>query len=240
MNLHKKKESNMEQVTRTFDPIWEETIWRQRSSRYPYDIVVSFVYKNYPRHKPRHAVKILEVGCGTGNNLWFAAREGFQVSGIDASPTAIAYAKKRFSEDGLVGHFCVGDFTQLPYKSDVFDLVIDRGAITCTGWSSAKKVVDEVRRVLQIGGRFLFNGYSDRASSSISGRAGPDKLRLDISAGTLCGVGQICFYGRQDIGTVFAQGWKLLSLQHLELTDMLRPEYTVHAEWRVIAEKIPK
>jgi hypothetical protein len=53
----------------------------------------------------------------------------------------------------------------------------------------------------------------------------------------LTGVGQICFYGRQNVETLFAEGWNILSLQHLEWTEQSQPKYTVHAEWRVIAKK---
>ena len=37
--------------------------------------------------------RILEVGCGMGNNLWFAAREGCRVSGLDAVESAIRFAR---------------------------------------------------------------------------------------------------------------------------------------------------
>lgn len=223
----------------TIDPIWEEKYSQGHSQRYPWDMVVSFVVRHYPRHKLRHEVRILEVGCGTGSNLWFAAREGFQVAGIDASPSAIAYAQKRFAEEGLTGDLRLGDFTQLPFESDSFDLVIDRSAITCCGLSAAKQVVAEVRRVLQVRGKFLCNPYSDHHSSQLSGRPGADGLTLDISAGTLVGVGQICFYGRREVEALFAHGWQLLSVQHLEMVEEIQPQQTVHAEWRAIAQKAP-
>lgn len=225
---------------RTFDPIWEEKYSQGHAQRYPWDIVVSFVFRNYPRHKPRDEIRILEVGCGAGSNLWFAAREGFQVAGIDVSPSAIAYAQERFAKNGLTGDFRVGDFTQLPFDDDAFDLAIDRAAITCCGQSAAQQIVAEIRRILTGGGKFLFNPYSDRHSSYVSGQAGPDRLTLDISAGTLVGAGQICFYGRFDIETLFAEEWKLLSVQHQEIVEMIQPHYKVHAEWRVIAEKDPQ
>src|SRR5512136_2850072 len=103
----------MSQPSPTFDRIWEDDIYSkgQQLNRYPFDIAVSFIYRNYPRHKSRHDVRILEVGCGAGNNLWFAAREGFLVAGIDASESAIAYARKRFAEEGLKGTLLVAEFT---------------------------------------------------------------------------------------------------------------------------------
>ena len=223
--------------TQEFDAIWENLYSQGHSQRYPWDAVVSFVFRNYPKHKSRQEVKILEVGCGSGGNLWFAAREGFSVSGIDSSPSAIAYAQNRFNEDNLTGDFQIGSFSQLPFKDDFFDLVIDRGAITCCGFSVANQAVSEIRRVLQIEGKFFCNPYSDRHSSYVSGKHGADGLIVEISDGTLTGVGQICFYGRRDVETLFAEGWNILSLQHLEWTEQSQPKYTVHAEWRVIAKK---
>jgi SAM-dependent methyltransferase len=224
-----------------FDPIWEEGIYGQGQhlNRYPFDVVVSFVYRNYPRQKSRNECRILEIGCGAGNNLWFAAREGFQVAGIDGSRSAIAFARKRFADEGLVGDLRVGDYTDLPFLHDSFDLAIDRGSLTCCGLSAAQKAVSEVHRVLCPGGKFLCNPYSERHSSTRSGRPGPDGLTLGVSAGTLAGVGQLCFYGRSEIGALFAPGaWELRSVQHLEAVDELQAGHGVHAEWRVVAEKV--
>lgn len=224
--------------TDAFDPVWEEKYNRGHTERYPWDVVVSFIFRNYPSHKARAQVKILEIGCGTGNNLWFAAREGFQVTGIDGSSSAITLAKQRFSEEGLQGNFYVGDFTELPFDNDSFDLVFDRGSLTCCGISSAQKAVNDVKRVLHKDGRFLCNPYSDHHSSYVSGRQGADAVTVEITDGTLIGAGQICFYGRRDVENLFSHGWKLLSFQHLELCEQVQPNYIVHAEWRVIAKKL--
>jgi SAM-dependent methyltransferase len=225
----------------TFDPFWEDA--RKRGiqiCRYPFDLVVSFIYRNAPLTRPREEVRILEIGFGTGNNLWFAAREGFSVAGIEGSPTAVEYARKRFEEDGLEGDLRQGDFTRpLPFENRSFDLAVDRASITCTGFSAGRKLIREVNRVLGVGGRFLFNPYSKSHSSFSLSRPGPDGLTLDIRGGTLADAGQICFYDRSDVIDAFGDGWKLLSLQHLEVVEELQqPEQSVHAEWRVVAERV--
>ncbi len=221
----------------SFDRIWEEKYAAGHAQRYPWDVVVSFVFRNAPRDRPRQDVRILEVGCGTASNLWFAAREGFSVAGIDGSESAIDYAKKRFAEDGLDGDLRVGDFTALDFADGSFDCVIDRGALTCCGFTALKQAVAEVRRVLKPGGRFFFNPYADGHSSARAGKPAGDGLTNDITGGSLTGVGQILFVGRQQVCELLAEGWALHQVQRLELTDMLAPEGSIHAEWRVVAEK---
>lgn len=223
--------------SRTFDPIWEDKYSSGHMERYPWDSVVSFVFKNLPKDKPRSAIHLLEVGCGTGSNLWFAAREGLSVAGVDGSESAINAAKLRFKEEGLLGDLRKAYFTSLPFEDEYFDLVIDRGALVCCGFSMCKLAISEIHRVMKKGGRFFFNPYSDRHSSYSAGIPGLDGLILGISAGSMVGVGQICLYGRQQVETALGD-FRIISLQHSEYTEMLTPGWMVHAEWRVIAEKV--
>lgn len=221
-------------AARTFDPIWETL--RQDGvavPRYPFDFVVVFVYRFADKNKPRGDIRILEVGCGTGNNLWFAAREGFAVSGIDGSPSAIDFARRRFAGEKLEGRFDVGDFTALPYADGEFDLVIDRGGLVCCGLSAGRRAVAEVRRVMRSGGYFLFNPFSSKHSCFVDSDAGEDGLRINIR-GAMSGVGQICYYTRRQVDAAIAQGWEVVSLEHWEAIDHALPDSPVHAEWRVI------
>jgi SAM-dependent methyltransferase len=219
-----------------FDPVWEEKYARGHAQRAPWDAVVSFVFRNAPRDRPRSQVHILEVGCGTASNLWFAAREGSQVAGVDAALSAIEIARKRFKDEGLAGDLRVGDFTRLPFADATFDLAIDRASLTCVGRSAGRQAIAEIHRVLKPGGRFWFNPYSDRHSSAASGVPGEDGLTLGIAAGSLVGAGQIAFYGRSQMLEALVN-WKVLSLEHLEYGDELLPQRLLHAEWRALAER---
>jgi 2-polyprenyl-3-methyl-5-hydroxy-6-metoxy-1,4-benzoquinol methylase len=77
----------------------------------------------------RKAVKILDLGCGTGAASWFIAREGFSVYGIDGSHTAITLLQQRFKKEKLKGEFKVGDFIHLDFKDSFFDAVVDVSSI---------------------------------------------------------------------------------------------------------------
>jgi len=231
--------SNKKQPASPVGPTWEGIYSEGRAlNRYPFDSVVQFIYRSYSRAKPRVETKILEIGCGAGNNLWFAAREGFTVFGIDGSPSALEYAQKHFADEGLIGDLRLGDFVKLPYKDNTFDFVIDRAALTYVGFSDAHKTIAEVRRVLIPDGKFFFNPYSDHHSSYISGKPGPDGLTVDISCGTLVGTAPTMFYGKREILGMFGAGWKVTGLRHVEFMEELAPSYDCHAEWILTAEKV--
>ena len=220
------------------DPVWEASYAAGHSQLYPWDAVVSFVFRYAPRERPRENVRILEVGCGTGSNLWFAAREGFAVCGIDGSPSAIAHARERFARDGLTGDFRVATFDNLPFDDDgSFDLALDRAALSCVSHAAGRAGVAEVARVLRSGGFFFFNPYSDRHSSAAAGTPGADGLVENIARGSLVGAGGISFYGRDDVERALPAPWRIRSLEHMERSDLIDGNNLVHAEWRVVAEK---
>lgn len=205
-------------------------------NRYPYDSVVTFIYRNYPRDIKRKNIKILEVGCGAGNNLWFAAKEGFDITGVDISKSAIDYAKKRFKDEDLVGNFIIGNFKELPFVNETFNIIIDRAALSCISFSECKLAIDEINRVLKVDGKFFFNPFSDKHSSCVSGRYKPNGITTDIKDG-INTVGDICFYGKRDIYELFKDGWKIESIQHTETIEQINPQYFVYADWKVIARK---
>ena len=221
------------------DPVWENIYAAGQRNRYPWDIVVTFVFRYAPKNTPRQDVRILEVGCGTASNLWFAAREGFSVSGIDCSATAIAVANEWFLKEGLQSDLRVGAFTELDFEDAQFDLVIDRGSLVCVGLETARRAIVEIKRTLKQGGYFLFNPYSNSHTSASAGEPGEDGVVQNINRGTLVGVGSLCFYTRQNLIDAFDGDWRVISIQHSEITETDSATPSVHAEWRVILQKLP-
>ena len=219
---------------------WEEKIYSKglHLNRYPFDSVVSFIYRWHSREMPRHGINILEVGCGAGNNLWFAAREGFNVSGIDISQTAIEYAKERLSNDGLDADLQVGSFNKLPWENTSQDLGIDHCATACVGFNEKIQAIKEMHRVLRPGGLFFLNGYSDKHTSCQAGTKKSDYIVTDIQQGSLAGIDAIGFLSQDQVYKLFAQGWEIKQLEHIEYKQSLPVDKEVHAEWRIIAQKI--
>lgn len=219
---------------------WEDSIYAQghHLNLYPFDAVVSFIFRWRPHDKSREQTQVLEIGCGAGNNLWFVGREGFLAAGIDGSPTAISFARDRFASEKLVGDLRVGNFLALPWDEETFDLGIDRCSTACVGDQEQIDAVEEMRRVLRPGGIFFFNGYSDEHTSARSGERLNDGRIANIHFGTLVGVGSIAFNSESQIEMLFADGWEVLKKEHLRLSDLSPQGTGIHAEWRVVARRI--
>lgn len=64
--------------------------------------------------------KILDVGCGPGEDAKFATENGFDVTGIDASKQMIKIAKKNCPK----GKFKTRDIKDMDFKSETFDAII--------------------------------------------------------------------------------------------------------------------
>jgi SAM-dependent methyltransferase len=150
----------------SFDKNWEDGVYskgRQFNS-YPYDILVSIVARKF-FHLPlneRKKVKVLDLGCGAGNNAKFFAENGFSVFGIDGSKTVINTCKKRFNQWKLKGDFIQGDFLAIPFKNNFFDLVIDRESLYANKSEDIKNIIVEVYKKLKPGGyfvSFMFNSF---------------------------------------------------------------------------------
>lgn len=71
----------------------------------------------------------LEIGCGTGTNTIWLAQQGFAVTGMDISQTAITKAREKASAAGVPCRFLIGDFMVDPVPGAPFDLVYDRGCL---------------------------------------------------------------------------------------------------------------
>ncbi len=71
--------------------------------------------------------KAIDLGCGTASNAIFLAQHGFDVTGTDYSPAAIALCQKRGAAAGVSVKWFEDDLTNLQYVSGTFDFLVDWG-----------------------------------------------------------------------------------------------------------------
>ena len=151
----------------TFDKNWETKIYKQgkQINQYPYDLVVSFVNRYFKKNiLKKQKKKVLDLGCGTGNNLKFLCEFGFnKIYGIEGSKVAVKIAKK-FLKKNKNCKIILGDFKKLKILNNSIDLCIDRGSITHNDINSIRNHYLG-KRVLRPGGLFLSVIFSQAHSS---------------------------------------------------------------------------
>jgi len=207
---------------------WERKFREGEWGKYPPEDLVRFVGRNFPGDS-RIDKKALEIGCGPGANLWFLYREGFHVSGIDSSSTAIEKARARIIREDVnqTRHnsekpdLRVGNFISLPWKDDSFDLVIDIFALYANRLDIMRKAVDEVFRVLKPGGKF----YSKLWGRKTIGYGSGDMIEVgtysNITTGPCMEMGVAHFFDIEEINTLFAM-FNISIVDQLTRTDRLR------------------
>lgn len=131
---------------------WDDLFERHTWGQYAPVELIRFVARNFFDAEDRADVRFLEVGCGPGANLWFLAREGFSVHGLDGSKVALEQAKQLLEREGLKAGLHRGDAVDIPFPKDHFDAVIDIECLYANTKADARKIVDEVYRVLKPGG----------------------------------------------------------------------------------------
>jgi cyclopropane fatty-acyl-phospholipid synthase-like methyltransferase len=68
---------------------------------------------------------VLDTGCGLGTNTQWLAKQGYEVTGIDISHTAIAQAQQKAAELGLTIQYQTLDFLHEWEKLRRFNVVFD-------------------------------------------------------------------------------------------------------------------
>jgi SAM-dependent methyltransferase len=95
-------------------------------------------------------IRILDAGCGTGFNLEHYSQSAREVYGLDIAADAIKRAKERGFDK-----IAQASVTEIPFKSDTFDLVLSFDVVCQTPVSLHDPALREIRRVLKPGG-YLF------------------------------------------------------------------------------------
>ncbi len=71
-----------------------------------------------------HPGRAIDLGCGPGRNAIWLARQGWRVTGVDASGVGLAQAKERATREGLVVELVHADLLSYVPSQAAFDLVV--------------------------------------------------------------------------------------------------------------------
>lgn len=222
------------------DALWEEVFSTRAWGRYPPEDLIRFCAQRFYARQSRSDVKLLEIGFGTGANLWYLAREGFSVHGLEGSEAGAAQALQRLDTElpnwnrGEANRLRVGDMCDtLPWSDNHFDAVIDNDAVTCVNHDSACHVYAQMHRVVRPGGWLYVRTPAAGTWGDCTGEAhGHNAWRC--TEGPFSGTGIVRFASEEDLVALFAP-WNVLQIEQVSRT--LENRSKTHVEWVIIARK---
>jgi SAM-dependent methyltransferase len=218
---------------------WERVFATRPWGSYPPEELVRFMARNFRSAPDKSGIRVLEVGCGPGPNIWYLVREGFTVAGIDGSPTAVRQARERLATEKLPHttprvDLRVGDFASLPWPDAMFDVVVDIAALYANPIGKIAASIAEINRVLKPSGMFFGKMFGTATTGSSSGEPIEPGTRSHPTTGPCAGNDVAHFFSREELNDLFA-GFGGLGVDQTHRTDR---NGEIHIfEWLVSARK---
>jgi 2-polyprenyl-3-methyl-5-hydroxy-6-metoxy-1,4-benzoquinol methylase len=139
--------------------------------------------------------KVLDVGCGTGENALYLAGLGFEVWGIDAAPSAIKKAKEKAKERGITVNFLVSNALELQSLKNKFDTITDCGLFHVFSDEERPIYAASLSSALHPGGKYFMLCFSEHEPGSY----GPRRVT------------------QAEIRAAFSKSWKINYIREAEL-----------------------
>ncbi len=101
--------------------------------------------------------RTIDLGCGTGANVVYLAKQGFESHGVDFSEVAIAKARRRAEEAGVEANLVVGDLTapSIDGIEGPYDFLIDFGTLDDLRGEARERMAATITRLSRPGSKYL-------------------------------------------------------------------------------------
>jgi len=104
--------------------------------------------------------KILDLGCGTGDQLKILDKYNFDCYGLDPAPSIVEIAKKKLKSEDKIK---LGTAQKIPFKDNYFDFVLMIEVLRYFDLGDINKAIKETHRVLKPGGK-IFSTFVNKWS----------------------------------------------------------------------------
>lgn len=126
--------------------------------------------------------RAIELGCGTGTNAVWLAQQGFTVTAIDVSPSAVERARERAEKAGVSVCFLAGDLRDADQLGGPYDFFVDCGCYGAVQLGDRAGYLDAVARLTRPGAMGLVLTGNDREPEDEEGPPvlSEEQLRRDF------------------------------------------------------------
>lgn len=164
--------------------------------------------------------KTIDLGCGTGNYAIYLAGEGFDVTAVDISSSAIKIAKNNASQKGIDCNFIVADILgDLKQIQSTFNFAYDWELLHHIFPSDREKYIRNVYRLLNPGGQYLSVCFSEENLQF--GRVG--KFRKTPLETVLY------FSSENELRVLYESFFKVEELKTIEIKGKCSPHKAIYA-----------
>jgi|TARA_B110000285_G_scaffold229641_1_gene294735 hypothetical protein len=185
---------------------------------------------------------VLEIGVGNGANIPFFLKKKCRFYGVDSSDFIIKFLKERFPT--LKKNIFSGNFEDISFGKQKFDLIYDRGAISCgNNKDQIEKIIKLVNFYLKKDGYFIGVDWYSKSSSHYKNKLKSNKLKNNklknffaFSAGPFKKLGNIFFSNRKDILNIF-KNFKILRLDEKKITTYFKKNSHISSSWNMVVKK---
>lgn len=112
------------------------------------------VFKNLDTYCPHtEKIRALDIGCSGGRYVQALLSRGFDTHGLDTGMIPLLYAKEKIK----TGNFYQGSVAALPFKKDIFDLVICVELFHHLTDDILNNSLEKIAKIVKPGGVLIFD-----------------------------------------------------------------------------------
>lgn len=143
-------------------PFWEKSYQKDDTIAFsdkPNTTITEF------EHLLHMQAKVLEAGCGEGQNAVYLAQKGYQVDAFDLSEHGIAKLKRRCEQSNAQVNAFVADLTAYEFKQ-YYDMILCFGTLHFVDKDGWKRFISNAKEYTNIGGIHIMQIFTDAVPAS--------------------------------------------------------------------------
>lgn len=177
--------------------------------------------------KKHQLSKILIPGFGYGRNAKMFHDNGFTVTGIEISETAIDLAKRQFGESLKIHH---GSVSSMPFDNELYDGIFCYSLIHLLGPAERSKLIADCYNQLETNGYMVFVSISKNDSRYLEGeKVSEDTIKKSYGV-------TLYFYGPESIQSDFGN-YGLVEAREITEPKENQGNKPVQRFWYIVCKK---